>query len=63
MYERARKRVDRPCLPPPLDDAPFDRGTEQNILQFIGWPGYAVDWSRVYDAQAFFASQNHLDLV
>ena len=62
MYERARKKVGRPCLPPPLDEEPFNRGTEQNVLQFLQWPGHRVDWSRVHDVQQFFASQNHLDV-
>lgn len=52
VYEGARRRVGRPCLPPPLDHMPFDRGFEGNWREFWRVPGSAVDWSAVFTAQA-----------
>jgi ankyrin repeat protein len=52
LYERARARVGRPCLPPPLDHLPFDRGLEGNWREFWRMAGSAVDWSAVFTPQA-----------
>lgn len=51
LYERARARVERPCLPPPFDNAPFDRGFEANWREFLRMP----DWSNVHTVEAALA--------
>jgi hypothetical protein len=35
LYERARKKANRPLFPPPLDNKPFDLGLETNVKQWF----------------------------